>query len=419
MSSSLRNGGTAMVSEVGTRNASPSGWRLRVTAVGMYLLIRLLMVPAFLFAWGRQGPNLSSYTTASPNLLSFLAVSWDGSWYQRIAMSGYPSALPTDPVSGAVEQNAWAFYPMFPAVVKAVMTVTNLSFLVASPLVAFIMGAAAVALVATLVSEAAPEALRHRPNLPLLTVAALSAFPSAAVCMVGYSETTALFIIALSLLLISRRQYAWAALAIIALGFTRAVALPMVAVVVWHGVLRWRATRSAGTPTDRVMVVKLVALSLVAAISGVIWPLITGVVTGVPDAYFRTQAAWRLGRKGDVPFTLFAEKLSEWVGPWGLLITLAACLSVTLLTFTPPARRLGAELQSWGAAYLVYIVAVADLGSSILRLGWLSITLPMVIVALPKKGWLQVMTIMALLVSQTVWIIWIWVYGGRGDPFPP
>jgi len=34
---------------------------------------------------------------------------WDGQWYERVAMGGYPDTVPRDP-AGIAMQNTWAFY---------------------------------------------------------------------------------------------------------------------------------------------------------------------------------------------------------------------------------------------------------------------------------------------------------------------
>ena len=54
---------------------------------------------------------------------------WDGQWYQQIADVGYPNPLPLDDL-GQVDMNAWAFFPLYPMMVGALMRVTGGSFYV-------------------------------------------------------------------------------------------------------------------------------------------------------------------------------------------------------------------------------------------------------------------------------------------------
>ena len=47
--------------------------------------------------------------------------SWDVQWYHRVAFEWYPLELPID-ANGDVKQNTWAFFPVFPAIVRGVMS---------------------------------------------------------------------------------------------------------------------------------------------------------------------------------------------------------------------------------------------------------------------------------------------------------
>ncbi len=94
-------------------------------------------------------------------------------------------------------------------------------------------------------------------------------------------------------------------------------------------------------------------------------------------------------------------------------------LIVVAFSLTRPARRLGPELQAWGGSYLVYLIAVSTLSSSLLRFALLSITLPLALVAWPRRRWMQLTMIAVLLIAQSFWILRIWVFDGIGDAFPP
>jgi len=71
------------------------------------------------------------WTGPHPNYFS-MTVLWDGSWYRLIAESGYPATLPADALTGAVQESAWAFYPVFPMMSRFLMKVTGLGFPVIS-----------------------------------------------------------------------------------------------------------------------------------------------------------------------------------------------------------------------------------------------------------------------------------------------
>jgi hypothetical protein len=302
---------------------------------------------------------------ASPSYSQYAGLMWDASWYRQIATEGYPSELPTGP-DGRVLQNPWAFFPLYPLLARGVMTLTGAPWHVAAPTLALVLGAAAALCVHDAVRRGAPRAVAAVPGLPLAAVAVVVGFPAGPVLQVAYTESLALLLVAATLSLVLRRWYGWAALTVLALGFTRAVALPMVVVVVVHAAVRLRAVRRGTDRWSRGDLTGLVALLAAAGVSGVAWPLICGWVTGVPDGYLRTQAAWR-GRPDVVPVVPWLD-VARWLwgpaGPW-LLVVLAAVVVAVLLS--PAARRLGAELQAWTAAYLAYLVGVIEPGTSLVR----------------------------------------------------
>lgn len=379
-------------------------------AITVYALIRILMVPVFLVALHSQGANLTSYPDGPPDFWTFLSRSWDGEWYARIAENGYPSELPRDAETGVVLQNAWAFFPLYPSIVSLVMAVTGLPWEVAAPSLSLIFGAGAIVVLWRLVVVGAPQAVFRFPRLPLAAVAAFSAFPSAAAFTVAYSESLAALLIITSLLLISRQRYYWAILPIVALGFTRAVALPLVCVVVWHLALRWRSSRKAHTPLPISAVVGCAALGVVSVVSGLIWPSVVGFATGSSAAYFETQSAWRAGATTSVPFLAWSQRLDEKTGGLGLLVVAALIVAIVLIASTRPVRRLGGEMQSWGAAYPIYLIGVGTLSSSLVRFALLDIALQVLLVSWARRIAWTLPVIALLLVGQAIWILQFWVW---------
>ena len=73
--------------------------------------------------------------------LSFIST-WDAGWYEQIALNGYPSELPVNAM-GVVQQNQWAFYPIFPLLSQGISRLTGIgNYPVAAP-VAVLAGFAA------------------------------------------------------------------------------------------------------------------------------------------------------------------------------------------------------------------------------------------------------------------------------------
>lgn len=387
----------------------PATWPWWVQVLAVYGAARAWSAVVLMVVAERQVENL--WTPASPSYLQFTGLMWDASWYRSIAEQGYPAELPLDD-AGQVRQNAWAFFPLFPALVRVLMLVTGAPWEVVAPLLALALGAAAVLVVHRVVERGAPRAVAARPGLPLATVALVSVFPTSVVLQVGYTESLALLLVATSLLLVLTRRYGWAALAVVALGFTRAVAAPMLAVVLVHAVVRWREHRRGGDPLTPGDVAQVAGLAVVAALSGVAWPVVCGLVTGRPDAYLLTQGTWR-GSGDVVPLEPWGYVSRYWFGSWAPLVLVAAAAVVVGVVASRSARRQSAELQTWSIAYLGYLVLAVEPGTSLARFLLLAFPLGAATAGLVardpvrRRAWLAaVVVVMALL--QLVWVDAIW-----------
>src|SRR4051812_4638025 len=120
--------------------ARTGGSRARVAAytsiwlpLGIFALTRVIGGLILVLMSGQQFERMSTPwmfvmdpAPAHPGYLDMLT-NWDGQWYHRVAAEGYPSSLPHGS-DGAVSQNTWAFYPVYPGLVRAVMALTSLPF---------------------------------------------------------------------------------------------------------------------------------------------------------------------------------------------------------------------------------------------------------------------------------------------------
>jgi hypothetical protein len=394
---------------VWSARADPRRWPWWGRALGAYLATRAFSAVVLVAVAQYQVANY--WTPAKPSYLRFTGLMWDATWYRTIAEQGYPAVLPHG-ADGLVQQNPWAFFPLFPYLVRGVMVLTRAPWYVAAPLVALALGAIAAVVIYRLIERGAPRAVVARPGLPLATVALLGLFPSAAVLQIGYTESLALLLVAASLLAIIERRYAWASLAVLALGFTRAVALPMAVVVVVHALVRWRASRRG---EDRLALPDVGGLGLLvgtAAVSGVAWPLICGWVTGEPDGYLQTQGSWR-GVREIQPFVPWGYVSRFWFGDWAPLILVVGFGLVIACLVVPAAWRLGNELHVWSAAYLLYIVGAIEPGSSLARFLLLAFPLGAVTAGLvtrpPWRRRVWFVVVAALMAGlQIVWIYNTW-----------
>ncbi|RMI13720.1 hypothetical protein [Cellulomonas triticagri] len=391
------------------RRADPRTWPWWVQVLAVYGVARAFSAVVLVVVAGHQAAN--GWTGASPGYVDYTGLMWDATWYRQIAETGYPDALPVG-ADGVVQQNAWAFFPLYPLLVSVVMTVTGGSWALAAPTVSLLLGAGAVLLVHRTVVVGAPRAVAARPGLPLATVLLVSVFPTSVVLQVGYTESLALLLVAVSLLAIVSRRYGWACVAVLALGFTRAVALPMAVVVAVHALVRLREWRDSGRRPPTRDLVGIGALAVTAVVSGFAWIAVVGWATGIPDAYLQTQEAWR-GAATTAPFAGWTYVPAFWFGDAAPFVVLGAAVVVVACLVTPSAWRLGRELHAWSAAYLLYLAAAVEPGSSLAR--FLVLAFPLAaatagLVTRPRWArWAWTGSVVVLmLVLQVVWVWQIW-----------
>jgi len=391
------------------RWVNPARWPWWVRVLAVCVLARAFSAVVLVVVARSQAAN--TWTSAAPSYLQYVGNMWDGMWYRVIATQGYPAHLPIG-IDGSVRQNAWAFYPLFPMLVRGLMAATGASWHVVAPLLALVLGAAAMVVVYRVVQVGAPRAVAVRPGLPLATVVLVSFFPSAPVFQVAYTESLALLLITSGLLLVIRRRYWLAVLVVVALGLTRAVALPMAVVVLVHAASRWRAARRGEDRIDRRDVVGLGALLVAAGVSGVAWPLVCAAVTGRADAYLLTQAAWRA--RGDLLPVMPWWDIAIWrFGTWGPLLLVVVLVVFVLLLTCSSARRLGPELLAWPAAYLAYLVAVIEPGTSLVRFLLLAfplgaVTAGMVPAPVARRRFWLAAVVVVMASFQVGWLWWLW-----------
>ncbi|HEX5429432.1 MAG TPA: mannosyltransferase family protein [Pedococcus sp.] len=283
--------------------------------------------------------------------------SWDGVWYERIARQGYPVPLPADPDTGLLTYSAWAFYPGFPMLVRVLM-LTGLPFLAAAVALNVVLGAVAVLLVWRCLHfalHAQPQPARDR--LALAAAALWCLYPATGILLMPYTEALACLLVAGSLLLLMQRRYLAVAAVALALGFTRGVAPAVGCAVVAHLVLRWREDRAAGTrPLDGDR--SRAGLMVVAtAVSSVAWPVMVGMASGLPMAFFDVQAAWGQNPESG-PFVLWVAWAWDAHGVVGVLVLLGLVGTYIALVLGRHGAWLAMELRVWALAYPLYLLAV-------------------------------------------------------------
>ncbi|MCL2465392.1 MAG: hypothetical protein FWF28_10050 [Micrococcales bacterium] len=403
----------------GRRLRDPRTWPWWGKTLGVYAVSRVLTAAVFLWVAGYQKAN--TWTGAHPSYFPWVGLMFDGSWYQQIALHGYPSVLPVD-AAGTVQQNAWAFFPLYPALARGVMVVTRLPWEVAAPLLSTVLAGGAMLAIHRCVAEGAPRAVARWPGLPLATVLVVCVFPTSPVLQTAYTESLALLLIAVTLLALLRHRYAWAGLLMVLLGLSRAVAMPMAAVVVIHAAVRWWDARQGRDRVRPRTWAGLGALTAVAVASGFLWPAICGWWTGNPEAYVLTQESWR-GLHSVQLFIGWTYVPQFWFGGRWPLVVIPALAFTAAVILAPSAFRLGRELHVWAAAYVVYLAGVVEPGSSLARFLLLAFPLGAATVGAvgrTRRGravWLA-FVVLAMGALQVLWIRQIWLFNPTGD-WPP
>lgn len=362
--------------------------------------------------------SANSFTAEHPSYLAFASI-WDGAWYRVIATGGYPSTLPVD-AAGHVTENAWAFMPAYPFLVRGLMLLTGASFEAVAVTVSLVAGWGAALVFRRLVGR-----FLDAPRATFATVL-LCVAPTSVMFQVAYAEAMGLFLLLVALLLAVDRRW-WTMLPVVLLlGMTRPTGLAfafflVLFLAVWWFRPAW--VREPARPTLR----SALPPALVAVVSGAVglaWPAIAWAVTGVPKAYTDTELAWRSSYVGWgelVPFSPWVEGFAWWLGwPGGWVAALAIPIglaAVGVLLFVPAARRVGLELRLWAVAYLVYLLAVFFPQSSTWRI-LLPIAPLLAVVALPRSKTYRVLLVVVALVLQWVWLYANWWVDGY-DWTPP
>ncbi|WP_372592682.1 hypothetical protein [Actinotalea sp.] len=389
---------------------SPRTWPWWAQVLVVAVAARVISAVIFLAVARTQAAT--PWSDPSPGYLVFTGDMWDAGWYRSIAEEGYPTSLPRGG-DGLVLQNAWAFFPLFPVLVRGISLLSGGTWTVIAPLLATVLGLAAMLVVHQVVAHAmtrpAATGLDRsrrgaRDLVPLLTVALLATSASAPVLQVAYTESLALLLVSSVILAVQRERYGAAAVLVVALGLTRAVALPMAVVVLAHAVARWPGLAMR----RRVGVVGLLALTV---LSGFAWPAVVGRLTGVPDAYTLTQGAWRA--RQEVVLLLPWLDVARWLlGAWGILAlgVLVATLVVTLAS--RPMRRLGPELLGWAIGYVGYLLVVVEPGTSLARFAILAVpfwaALAQPVATSRHRGRAVAALVVVGVLGQIAWIGLLW-----------
>ncbi len=383
-------------------------WSVQVLAV--FLVGRLVSTAILLLAAARQGP--SPWSGAAPGYGTFVNY-WDSGWYERIFTEGYPSDLPRD-AAGVVSHNQWAFYPLFPGMVRLLDAGTGLGWGVLAPVVAVAAAAGASLVVYRLFR------LRTDHRTALAGVAVVSFAPVAAILQVPYAESLHLLLLATALHLVATGRYYAAMPVVVLMCLARPAGVPFaIAVGILFVSALWSTRRPGADPARGRSVLPLFLLGVVSSLAAVAWPGIAWAVTGQRDAYVATETAWR----GEplAPFVPWIDAPAAVLGPEAAaLVVVALVLGVVAVSLTPAVRSIGLVAGAWCVGYLLYLAAFWDPQSSTWRI--LTPLFPLALaVATVGRGRILWVLLPVSVVLQFLWVdrLWGWTPTGPDGDYPP
>ncbi|MBX3311461.1 MAG: hypothetical protein KF916_00970 [Microbacteriaceae bacterium] len=379
-------------------------WWLKVAVI--YLLSRIVTTIIFILHAATE-PGVNG-ATGNMGYLEYANV-WDAKWFFWIAYYGYPTHLPLD-AAGDVTQNAWAFMPVYPFVTRAFAAASGTHWYFWSIFVSVLAG---------LISALLIDRLFVKKLGSLGAIFAVTVFcfmPLSPLFQVGYAESLGLMLLLIVMYLLINRYKAlnyWMLYpAILLASLTRplGVAIALMLFIIWCSLLWKHRMRSLTQQDFR----RITAVGLFAALSGVLWAVIAGVVTGRIDAYTQTEISWRkayVNADGFVPFEGWWQGLDWWFDtPLAVLLYILMLLVLLLLVML--VKRFGIEMTAWTVAYPLYLFAVFFPQSSTWRL-----LIPLFTwVGLPAliRSWLgRVMVILLCILGQWFWLHYCWHIGAN------
>ncbi|AXE54199.1 hypothetical protein [Aurantimicrobium sp. MWH-Uga1] len=385
-------------------------WWIKVSLI--FLLGRAISTAMLLVLASQQAEN--AWTGAQPSLWDFSSM-WDGRWYNIIAEVGYPTQLPLTE-DGHIAENAWAFMPVYPALVRGVMVLTGLPWNIAAIIITVVCAYVATLVFYKLLTRFVPA------QQALFAVLLFSVAPVSPLFQLAYAESMQLMLIVIALYLLVRRKYVWMIPVVLVLSVTRPGSLAIALTLVLHWI--YRAVQKARFPLKEKVLVAAVAL--IAALSGVVWLFIAGVVTGMPTAYLETELAWRsayIGYQELVPFTPWIYAAQWWTTNFGYpevagyVLLAALVIGFVIFLVTPAMKRLGVDIRFWLISYALYLLAVFFPQSSTFRL--LAPLFPALgAIAAPKSKIYRITITALFIVLQWGWLLICWRIDGY-DWSPP
>lgn len=362
----------------------------------------------FLFQAFAQIQEDNYWTKARPSYFDFLNI-WDVEWYHRIFTDGYPTHLPTNP-DGTVQQNNWAFMPVFPYLIRALNAVTQIEWKFLAPIVATIFAFAFILVAYKLFMLC----LTQSQSTWAITLISFSM--ASPILQVGYAESLLLLLIAASLYFFLQRRDVFLVISLSVLSVTRPGLLAFALMFALLFVYRLVRERRNLETFERAERIRLASLTLVSGMLGLAWLIVAAITTGRFDAYLKTEVAWRAGYTGSTdlqPFTgWFISGAFHFGQGIGQLLVFGLIAFAAWAINTQSVKALGVELRFWSIAYIVYLLAVFFPQSSTPRIlfGAFPLIAAFAIATEKQPRMAKIGLLVLSILSQVLWLLVCWKY---------
>jgi hypothetical protein len=393
---------------VGTARSNAVAWqeslpRYLIAAVAVFLATRFIAVLGAYIALSQDGESRS--------LFDSLVRAGDGGWYQEIASDGYDTAADLSPelrvaCPDATETGCLpdasdrvsnlAFFPLFPALIRAVSMV-GIDPGLAALLIAASMSVVAAALIAMLARDFGG------PRFGLIAVFLWGCWPANMVLSMGRPESLFTALAAGALLLAARGRLYWAAGVAAVCGLARFQALAVILPVVlaaWRAGLRSREWRVAA-------VASLVAPSGLIASLGFL-----GAPVGALNGWFAIQRTWGSTADGGSEKARFVLD-NLWNGDAVYQVAAWTLVGACLLFAAGLIIRIPWTLSAYTAILLLGVLSQSAYHQHIMR--FLLVAFPLVFpaawAARRWPGWVVVPTLVVIAVVSTAFQTQLWSWG--------
>lgn len=333
----------------GKPGADAAVWRfVQWRAIGVYPTALLIFVASRLdVALGLMlgkllPPRVDPFPWSAGPEWYFRLLRWDSGWYAGIVRGGY--RYNADPSA----QSTVVFYPLYPLLSRALVSLFGISVDMALLLVANIASIAVALLMTKLVKDEMGD------EVALLSLSCFCFFPFSIFLSAGYTEPVFLAFALLSLILLARRNFVAAAIAAGLASATRSTGIVLLPVILFE-MARLQPLRALPRLLPRMVLCGGLAASGLLAFMAYLW-----IAFGNPLALARGQAAWH----GE-PWSerlLSALTLGPFLRPiWHDDLLLIEIVFLTFLGFTLWSfRRLAPAVPLFGLGVL--LLPYASLG---------------------------------------------------------